>query len=49
MLLPLLLVLAQAPDAGVLGPEPTTPALELISRTTETEYVEQAVESVVQS
>ena len=44
MLLPLLLVLAQAPDAGVLGPEPTTPALELISRTTETEYVEQLLD-----
>jgi predicted esterase YcpF (UPF0227 family) len=37
-----LLVLAQAPDAGVS--EPTTPALELISRTNENEYVEQLLD-----
>ena len=43
MLLPLLLVLAQAPDAGP-EPEPTTPARELINRTTEGEYVEQVLD-----
>ena len=43
LLLPLLLVLSQTPDGGV-GPEPTTPALELISRTVETEYVEQLLD-----
>ena len=43
MLLPLLLVLGQVPaDAGVT--EPTTPALELIARTTEGEYVEQLLD-----
>lgn len=40
MLLPLLLVLGQAPDAG----EPTTPAQELINRTSEGEYVEQLLD-----
>ncbi len=39
-LLSLLLVLAQSPDGG----EPTTPARELISRTTENEYVEQLLD-----
>lgn len=43
MLLPLLFVLAQAPDAGP-EPEPTTPARELINRTTESEYVEQVLD-----
>jgi hypothetical protein len=38
VLLPLFLVLAQAPDAGVA--EPTTPAAELVARTTKGEYVE---------
>ena len=41
MLLTLLLVLGQAPDAG---PEPSTPAQELINRTTEGEYVEQVLD-----
>ncbi len=44
MLLALLLVLGQASaDAGVLA-EPTTPARELIERTTEGEYVEQLLD-----
>lgn len=42
MLLLLLVVLAQAPDAGVC--EPTTPAQELINRTLESEYVEQLLD-----
>lgn len=42
MLLPLLLVLAQAPDGG--APEPITPAQELINRTTEGEYVDQLLD-----
>jgi pimeloyl-ACP methyl ester carboxylesterase len=37
-----LLLLAQAADGG--ASEPTTPALELISRTTEAEYVEQLLD-----
>lgn len=40
MLTTLLVVLAQAPDGG----EPTTPVAELISRTTESEYVEQLLD-----
>ncbi|MFO0600672.1 MAG: hypothetical protein U0228_35515 [Myxococcaceae bacterium] len=60
MWLPVLLVLAQAPDAGALSPalpqadldggqgvavpEPTTPMRELVSRTTETEWVEQLLD-----
>ncbi|MDP1825976.1 MAG: hypothetical protein Q8L48_22115 [Archangium sp.] len=42
-LLLLMAVLAQAPDAGAVT-EPTTPALELIGRTTESEYVEQLLD-----
>lgn len=38
-----LMLLAQAPDGGAT-PEPTTPALELISRTSESEYVEQLLD-----
>ncbi|HEY0882799.1 MAG TPA: hypothetical protein VGD87_14760, partial [Archangium sp.] len=42
MLLPLFLVLAQVPDAG--PQEPTTPAAELVARTTQGEYVEQLLD-----
>jgi len=42
VLLALLLILNQTPDAGVT--DPATPALELISRTTEDEYVKQLLD-----
>ncbi|MDP3156046.1 MAG: hypothetical protein Q8N23_25455 [Archangium sp.] len=35
-----LMLLAQAPDGGAPGPEPTTQARDLIGRTTESEFDE---------